>query len=557
MHYKTLEEALRSVPNVQTQSYGLPAYNASKIRINGSDSVVVLVDGVRVSMTGTGQQYPFNLFNDMDNIKQIEVLKGAAAVMYGSDAKGGVINIITDKQPENKTKVSVSTGSFDTENYKISNEGTNGNTSWRVYGQKYITGDYEDGNGVHWDNHDNSESGGIMLNHKFSDKADIMFNYAHSKDEFDLFDHVSGDYKDGETKNQSMQLIYNQKFTDDFYNTFSYNKSRYYSKGDSTIAWNSWNNSYKTYLLNDTLTKKFGDTHTVALGAEFTKSENLEPVDSISNDQTVKNTSYFLQDEWKFDDKWKLTSGVRYDKPSINAGDVESNTSKSFTLGYTFNDNTNMYAAYNDYFVLPTMYQLYNSFYGNPNLSPEKGSNYEVGLNHRFDDATLLTVHYFNRDIDNAILWDNVNWKYVNGANNATAHGFDINLTKQFDDAWRANIGYTHLSDASETTGYLPSNLITMGVNYTKDKWDVGLDGRGFIGRNGQDVKSYGWPTDRYWVFNLGINYKPEDDLKVFAKLNNIFDQEYAEATNVFYGNPGDWYGMPGRNLTVGMEMEF
>ena len=57
----------------------------------------------------------------------------------------------------------------------------------------------------------------------------------------------------------------------------------------------------------------------------------------------------------------------------------------------------------------------------------------------------------------------------------------------------------------------------------------------------------------------LGLNYKPEDNLKVFAKVNNLFNQEYAEQTNaIWWGSkPGDWYGMPGRNFVVGMEYEF
>ncbi|WP_370860187.1 TonB-dependent receptor [Phascolarctobacterium faecium] len=59
----------------------------------------------------------------MDNIERIEILKGSSAVLYGSDAKGGVINIITKKHTTPKTKISASSGNFGKEEYKISTEG--------------------------------------------------------------------------------------------------------------------------------------------------------------------------------------------------------------------------------------------------------------------------------------------------------------------------------------------------------------------------------------------------------------------------------------------------
>ena len=108
--------------NVQFLNYGLPGYNMNKVRINGSDAVLVLVDGVRVAGIGTGQQMPFALSSAMENIERIEVLKGAAAVLYGSDAKGGVINIITKKSAQPRTKISAASGNFGKEEYKFSIE---------------------------------------------------------------------------------------------------------------------------------------------------------------------------------------------------------------------------------------------------------------------------------------------------------------------------------------------------------------------------------------------------------------------------------------------------
>ena len=568
MHYESLEEVLRTVTNVQFLNYGLPGYNMNKIRINGSDNVLVLMDGVRVSSTGTGLQYPFNLTSDMDNIERIEILKGSAAVLYGSDAKGGVINIITKKTTASQTKISASSGNFGKEEYKLSTEGKLGDTSYRIYGQKYLSGNYEDGAGVEWKAHDNAENTGFMLRHEFEPDSNITLNYTHGNDEFALFDHLYNQDINGYAKSKNLQLIYNQKISDTLTNTLSYNNSRYQHIGFLNKPYGSsvfWNNHYKSTVINDTLTKTFGNTHTVILGIEHIKSENLNPSKNWTTGedyyQALKNTSYFLQDEWNFDDKWKLTSGVRYDSPSGGLVEIDSNMAKSFNLGYKFNQNINVYAAYNDYFILPSMYQLYDTKYGNAKLLPEKGKNYELGFNHMLDDKTMLNIHYFNRNSKQNIGFSTENNTYINDMEKA--HGFDVQLDKQFDSAWNASVGYSRLSYTNKkgTTdnGYLPKNLVTLGITYTKAKWDIGIDGKGFLGRDGNNVKSHGWPSDKYWIFNASANYKMNKNIKMFAKCNNIFNQEYAEQTNAIWwgGKPGDWYGMPGRNFVVGAEVTF
>lgn len=555
MHYNTIEEALRTVTGIQFLDYNLPGYSMSKVRINGSDQVVVLIDGVRVSMTGTGQTYPFHLVSDMENIERIEVLKGSASVLYGSDAKGGVINIITKKDTEPKTKITTSTGRFGKEEYKISTEGSLGDTSYRIYGQKAISGKFKDGNDIEWKAHDNSENIGVMLKQDLSDNANIILNYTNGDDDFSFLDHLYNQDIKGEAKSRNLQIIYNQKIDDSLSNVLSYNNAKFEHVGllhnSRADSWgNFWNNRYKSTVINDTLTKIFGDTHVVTVGLEHIKSENLNPSTVWTPDyrsyetyQSLKNTSYFLQDEWMFDDKWKLTSGIRYDDPSGGLVELESNTAKSFNLGYNFTDDTNIYIAYN------------------AKLLPEEGKNYEVGINHKIDDSSMINAHYFKRDSDRNIGFDVKEDTYVNDSEKA--HGFDIQYEKYFDDSWHGLLSWSRLSYTNKkgTTdyGYLPKNMVTVGVDYTKDKWNIGLDGKGFIGRDGNKVESKGWPSDNYWVFNLGLNYKPEDNLKVFAKVNNLFNQEYAEQTNaIWWGSkPGDWYGMPGRNFVVGMEYEF
>lgn len=84
----------------------------------------------------------------MDAIERIEVLKGSASTLYGSDAKGGVINIITRKPSEEaETSVGIEGGNFGYKQWRINHSGTSGTVGWRVNYQKEKSKDFKDGQG--------------------------------------------------------------------------------------------------------------------------------------------------------------------------------------------------------------------------------------------------------------------------------------------------------------------------------------------------------------------------------------------------------------------------
>ena len=97
-HYTDLTQALRDVPGVTVNEYAPAGYNNStKFYINGSEDVVVMIDGVKQNYAGGFAASLTTAMKDLSGIDRIEVLHGSASTLYGSDAKGGVINIITMK----------------------------------------------------------------------------------------------------------------------------------------------------------------------------------------------------------------------------------------------------------------------------------------------------------------------------------------------------------------------------------------------------------------------------------------------------------------------------
>ena len=616
MQYDSLDKALTAVPGVQFQNYGgsqaLNANMTTPVMINGSKNVLILIDGVRMTPVGGGDRaINMNLINNMDNIERIEVLKGSAGVLYGSDAAGGVINIITKKGNENKTTLKASTGSFGKKNYHFSNSGTEGVVSWNVYYDEDEKDNFKDGHGKEWESKFNSHAGGINLTTNINDKHEIGFSYNENSadfrginpcdtwNEFVDYEQVKGS---NEAQDTSIHYIWN--IDDDTTNKIIYKTERYtlnyFARGvNGVYSDKNDGNSYKTKILSNQFTKRFDDNHTMIAGFDFTKSEHL-PLNFyvIYGWRNVKNKSYFIQDTWTFDDKWNATAGVRYDSADVNGNkkinnayvghvhrEMESNLSKSLNIGHNFDDRNNMYVSYDEYFIVPAASELFSDSYGNVELDPAKGENYSIGYNHIIDDNSNVSVHAFYRKADVSIglakigsSMTEANSKYAN-FENAKDRGFDIQYNKRFDENWSSFIGYSFLKHTSDENakndriklGYLPRHTVNLGVKYQNDKLDIGLTGRALLSRDDSestltsDPSEGGWPNSHYLILDLGVNYQATKNIKLFAVGNNLLDVWYAESA--IQGGVGadgkpttgikDIYAMPGRSFVAGVEVSF
>ncbi len=125
-HATNMNEAMRIVPGVDINTYGggVGYTNSNAFRINGSDQVLYLVDGINMGAAGVKPADDYFL-KDMSSIDRVEVQRGAGSTLYGSGAIGGVVNVITAKPEQGvQTKLRVMGGSNDLEQYAITNEGS-------------------------------------------------------------------------------------------------------------------------------------------------------------------------------------------------------------------------------------------------------------------------------------------------------------------------------------------------------------------------------------------------------------------------------------------------
>ena len=557
-HYTDLTQALRDVPGVTVNEYAPAGYNnTNKLSINGSDAVVVLVDGVRQNYAGGAGASLTSALKDLSGIDRIEVLHGAASTLYGSDAKGGVINIITKKAKNAKAKVRAAYGSFGKQLYGIAYEGSENGLDWRLKYQKDKSNDFKDGHGNKTPSAQNDDSVNVHLGKQLSKASYLAFNLRTYQDEsryFNVYGWPAPKIEDVDVHHIAGDLRWEIQMDDTTKNQMIYGRSKY----DYTIG--SYGSTIWTTKFSDQLDKQIGD-HTLTVGFDFTKDDTQGS--SLTNTGLI-NRSFYLQDQWNILPVLNLTAGIRHDSSS----GFGSHTSPSVSLGYDITPKTHAYVSYSGYFLTPTPYQLYakNTWGGsvdpgNPNLKAESGNTQEIGIAHDFGKGLIATAHYYRRHSKDRIGWSTNKYQNVGDED---AHGWDLQLAKRFDSHVSARLGYTntHVDATAQrgvnVDGYLPKHQWNIGVDYRNRAFDSSLLVRGVFDLKGKDVSGYDFfPAKNYWVVDLGMNYKIMDTTKIYLKINNLFNQFYAEQSAADPTHPERWYTAPGRSFVVGVEHSF
>lgn len=591
-HYSNVQDALRDIPGVTISGYGNTGevYSSNSLILNGSDKVVVLIDGVRANINGSCSTYgkmATSELSNMDAIERIEVLKSSASTLYGADAAGGVINIITRKAVENgvKTKLSATTGSFGNERYNLHHSGSVDGFYWDIAVQKRIADNFKDGWGREIPEHLNSVNNMYKIGKRFGDAADINITY--QTYDADYLRPTGGwnvvemnkkynQFNTGSKNNDKLNIVYTQKMGDKVSNQFAFYKNKHSA---DEITWKNPGTDkariqpyiyhYSSIGFSDQLTIKADEQHTIVGGFDWyqDKVDNyMTSASSKYDNKSTTNKAFFINDDFALTDTWKLSYGVRYnDSSSYGAKWLPS-----VVVGNTPNDKLNYYVGYKKFFVAPYPSQLYGAN-GTPDLNPESGSAIEGGVNYRFDSTLVSSIHVFRRDMTDTISYDSGTKKYMNSGEEV-ATGFDVQLRKAFSDNLSANVAYTYTyikpTDAKHnpnSDGRVPRSAWNIGINYDLDKFNANFAARGTIAKQGGKGTNYGDNTSSeadayhtYWVFDLGMNYKPTKDLNIYAKCNNLFDRLYTEQRACLLPETGtSWYSAPGRSFEVGVEYTF
>lgn len=580
-NYTGLGDALRDVNGVIVSVAGGFPGAPEVVRLNGDERVTVMIDGRKIGRPeglGSGRaSIDLNSIISMDNIERIEIVKGGASALYGSDAVGGVINIITRKGTEAKTTLDMAAGSWGERNYSLSTQGSENGLSWYFTADrktqdyaKYnvlnpsLTPGSSKGDSYKWPNSKFEGQGvTLRLDKTIDENRSVTFNFEHFDDDGGRPNQVQGwDNSTASHISNNWALAYNfnqQKEATGFIRVYE-NYSGQNFKGSYKSRTQGF--QYQTGWQIDTKNK-------LITGIDWEKDAVLEnlyndwnsglPTTNYRN-KSITNTAVYLQDIYNMTDKWTLTPGVRYDHHSKFGGQI----TPKINANYNVDDSTDLYITYNKVFNAPNLDDLYYNqpgMYGDPNLNPEKGHVISAGINKKLNDKTSFGANYFVSKITDAIQWYSVpnsyDWKVQNVAKQKK-RGFELDIHNKLSDKYYADLGYSyvHVENNEADKGYVvdPTNSQPNGyrvkVGFTDAQWNVNINGQSASGR---DTSRF--VDSSYWVWNLATNYKVNDSTKVYFNIYNLGDKPY-ELVSSGTSDKGN-YPMASRHFTMGVKYSF
>lgn len=584
-NYTGLGDALRDVNGVIVSVAGGFPGAPEVVRLNGDERVTVMIDGRKIGRPegiGSGRaSIDLNSIISMDNIERIEIVKGGASALYGSDAVGGVINIITRKGTEAKTTLDMAAGSWGERNYSLSTQGSEDGLSWYFTADrktqdyaKYnvlnpsLTPGSSKGDSYKWPN-SKFEGQGVTLrvDKTIDENRSLTFNFEHFDDEGGRPSQIKN-WSDSNAShlNNNWALTYNfnqKEETPGFVRVYgNYNNQEFFG----TYKSRSQGLEYQTGL-------QINDKNKLIMGIDWKREVVLENsyIDSTSQpvinykDKSITDAALYVQDIYDLSNKWTLTPGIRYDHHSKFGGQ----TTPKVNLNYSADDTTDFYVSYNRVFKAPTLDDLYYDndgwlYYGNPNLQPEKGNVVSAGVTKKISEKTTAKVNYFNSEITNAIDW----WydpiadiTVARNINKEKKHGIELDISHNFSEKYYSDFGYSYVRIEQDTgSGYKVAvtnsqpNGYRLKVGYRDNLWNVNVSGQSASGRN----TDY-FVDSSYWLWNMGINYKINDSTTAYLAGYNLTDIAYEINSSSNEKYPGDLgnYPMASRHFTMGVKYSF
>jgi len=215
----------------------------------------------------------------------------------------------------------------------------------------------------------------------------------------------------------------------------------------------------------------------------------------------------------------------------------------SLSASYLFEPTSSkIKASFGEGFKAPSLYQLYNGSYGNPNLEPEESESYEVGIEQKIGSNLTLGSTYFHTQIKNLLdvvgVWPNMEYQNVG---KARIYGIENYFTYLLNDLSNLNISYTYMdtedkSDNSELL-YRPNNKVSVKFKSKIDKIQLSL-GLSYVGNR---VASSVVKLKPYVLGDMVLNYEINDSVNVFLRLENILDYDY-EVNDGYQTPKFSWY---------------
>ncbi len=572
-----VSDILARTPGVTFARNGGPG-ESTALYIRGAEAgqTVVLIDGVKVNdPTDTAAGFDFANLSAGD-IARIEVLRGPQSTLYGSEAIGGVVNVITATAAKPlEGFIQAEGGSYGTASVNGVLGGKEDHYDWRV-GAYYNTTDGVSAFDRKYGGRENDgyTSAGVSARLRYDLTSTLQLDqrayFTASRNQFDGYDTATGSPGDDAEFGRTQQVVDYTGLNLSLFDGRLKNRVAYeYSGLDRRNEDPNQPDTKFTFLAQGrTNTFEYEGTYAIAPGyqAVFGAQNERSTINANSpyyelnyGDLPTRShadiTSGYGQISGEVISGLTLTGGVRYDSHSTFGDHVTTQASAAWKLNQ---GDTILRASFGQGFKAPSLYQLYSE-YGNAALKPETSNGWDAGIEQHFlDGKVVVQATYFNRTTHNLI--DFVSCYGVTAGGCAThqvfggfydnvarseAQGIELQADWKATDALTLTANYTFddsedRSPGSATEGdqlsRRPKNSGNLSATYV---WPIKLTTTAAVRYAGQSFNSNGSAIvlKGYTLIDLRASYPLRDNLELYGRIENLTDERYE--TTYQYGTLG------------------
>jgi vitamin B12 transporter len=554
---ETVLQVLRTVPGLDVVQSGSRG-NTTSVFIRGSESdhVLVLIDGVEVNSTTLGAFDFANLTTE--NVERIEILRGAGGTLYGSQAIGGVINIITKKgQGPMEAGLSLEGGNGSTHRQALTLRGGAGKLGYSFSGAR------TESQGFHSENDDyRNLAASARLDYQVTEDAILRGIFHFVKTDQGLFNNNNfASQPDPNAREAGTQYLGKLEWEQKIFKNWDYRISgsmfkEHFKDSDDVDGCvffgfpcdSRTRDRFRPRI--DTgefqTNYRFEDWSTTTFGIEY-KRRSADTSGGI--DKAIRNMGYYLQEQFQFlDRRLILIPGVRLDDNQS----FGTAWTPSFSAAYLFRETgTKLKASYAKGFKAPSLNELFFPpgfgcpAFGNPNLKPERSWELNAGVEQDvLSDRVKLGLTYFHREVNDLIdgrpiPGDPFGCFRAENVGTARFDGVEWSLGIKLLTSLTMNANYTYL-DWDTADGKLPRRPRHRGsvnLNYVFDRLNINASSN-FVGRRDdfRAASPFGNITKPgYAIFDLASYYSlpwrvpAVKDLTLFGKIENLFNRKYEE----------------------------
>lgn len=572
-----VSDLLARTPGVTvSRNGGAGSVTALRIRGAESDQTVAVVDGVKLNdPSGTGGGYNFgNLL--IGDVARIEVLRGAQSTLWGSQAIGGVVNIVT-AEPTRPFQASLDAeaGSRGTTYLRGSVGGASERATWRLAASRYQTDGFSAfARGTEDDGYENlGLSGRANIGIVEGVSVDLRAVYSDGTVDVDGFPAPLFAFGDTRETSSTKELVTYTGLNFDLFDGRLSNRVAYgYTRTDRqnlnpdqagsgiTFEAEGLNRRYEYQGLLDVR-----EGWIATFGAEHEDSDFSAAPDAAE----VGLDGLYAQLQAEVVDGLTLTGGVRRDEHDTFGGKTLGQAAAAWALN---DGSTVLRVSFGQGFKAPSLYQLYSQ-YGNLTLRPEEADGRDAGVEqHLLDGALILSATWFSRETTNQIDFVSCSGTatpataplcFRNGArrfgyysNIALTEADGVELAADYEiGSFSINANYTRTNTENRTPGpnlgrrlaRRPEEVANLSVGHV---WPFGLSTSVAVQHVGDsfDNASNATRLDAYTLVDLRASYPINETLEVYGRIENAGDETYATTAN---------YGVAGRGTFVGVRARF